>query len=204
MSSLSNALEALIGNRSHNEVAKLSGISRASISKIIAGDSVKLSTLRVLAESLHVSEEDWLELVVAWIRGEITAQDAQKLIIQPTDPKSRIREEEADQIALAMMKYRALPADQRQELLLAMDRPAVMACLPAINRAWASIDESNKAVARTQDAQPRIPASTAQAPDPRVKPAKSTLREQLEAAADLAQGTKDPMWPMPKKKLAPK
>jgi DNA-binding XRE family transcriptional regulator len=64
---------------SQNAVSRRAiGVSRTTIVQMESGRPVKLDTLRLLATAMKARREEWLALVVAWVRdsvGEELAHD---------------------------------------------------------------------------------------------------------------------------------
>lgn len=72
----------LKGKRTSAEVVEGAKISRETFGKIQRGDTVKLTTLKSIAVFLGASRQQWLELVIAWIKEEI-GDEAKYLQIHP-------------------------------------------------------------------------------------------------------------------------
>jgi DNA-binding XRE family transcriptional regulator len=64
---------------SQNAVSRrASGVSRTTIVQMESARPVKLDTLRILASAMKARREEWLALVIAWVRdsvGEELAHD---------------------------------------------------------------------------------------------------------------------------------
>ena len=146
MSELSNKIRSLRGKLSAEEAADKCKLSRESFYRMERGGSVKLATLKQIAQGFEVPETEWLELLTAWIRTEV-GLDAGKLWIEPKRlGTSALRESEESTVARAMMLYQALNPSERAEIDKAMERKPVRDCLPAINRVW-EIIQKQKATA---------------------------------------------------------
>ena len=139
-SELSAKFKSIRGELSAEQVAAKANLSRESVYRIERGVSVKLETLRQIALALKLTEADWLELLSAWIRSEL-GLEASKLWIEPRDSSvSKLKEAGEDQVAMAMVYFRQLNSRDRDEVLKAMQRPEVRACLHSINRVWEKFD----------------------------------------------------------------
>lgn len=139
MSELSNKLAALKGKHTTAEIVEKLGISRETFRRIERGDSVKLSTLKEIANVLGVKDEDWIELIIAWIKLEI-GQDAQKMWIEPKEQKaSKLHDAQESAQAKAMMLFNQLNSEDRHQIILAMERPEIRRSLPALNKLYDSL-----------------------------------------------------------------
>lgn len=143
MSELSAKLATLKRARKTKEIIAAAGVSRQTFRKIELGESVKLSTLKEIALALGVTSDspEWLELVVAWIKTEV-GHDSRKLWIEARD-SNVLRESGESDTARAMMLFSELTAADRVEIIKAMQRPEVRACLPAINSVWEKLDPNS-------------------------------------------------------------
>lgn len=155
MSELSSKLAALKGKRTTKEIIGLAEISRETFRKVERGEAgVKLSTLKAIADALGVSQDQWTDLVAAWLKVE-AGEEAHRLSIKPKHP-SDVGQTESSQVAHAAILFQQLNAAERQEILKAMERKEVRNCLPSINRVWErlskpspSSSEDDKRVLRT-------------------------------------------------------
>lgn len=134
MSELSNKIRLLRGDISAEEAGRRVGLSRESFYRMERGGSVKLATLRQLAQGLAVSESDWLDLLVAWLRQE-AGQDAGKLIID-TQAMSPLKDASESQSARALALFNQLNAEDRHQVLLLLQRPELRRSLPALNKLY--------------------------------------------------------------------
>lgn len=136
MSELSAKLAGLKSGRKTTEVLEFVKVSRQTFRRIERGESVKLSTLKAIATAFKVTDTEWLDLLVAWLKTE-AGYDARKLWIEPKDSSvSALRDIDAGQVARATMLFSELTHADRIEITKAMQRSEVRACLPAINRVW--------------------------------------------------------------------
>jgi transcriptional regulator with XRE-family HTH domain len=142
MSQLSGRLAALKGSQKTSDIIAKANVSRETFRKIERGEAVKLSTLRQIAKALHVSEEEWLDLLIAWIQTEV-GKDSHYLWIETKESgHSRLHDATADQTAKAMMLFQELNHTDRLEIIKAMQRPEVMACIRGINGVWEKFDDA--------------------------------------------------------------
>jgi len=129
VSELSSKLAVLKGSKRTTEV------SYETFRKIERGQSVKLKTLRRIADALNVTDAEWLDMVVAWLKTE-AGRDAQKLSIRPREGHSALHDAAVDKLARATDLFQQLNSQDAEEIIKAMQRPEVRACLVAINQVW--------------------------------------------------------------------
>jgi len=142
MSELSNKIQSILGDMKAVAAGKLCDLSRESFYRIERGESVGYETLLKIKKGFKLNQNDWLELLVAWLKQEAGA-DAPYLIIQAREVSpSMLRDNEASQVAKAMMLFTDLNLADRQEVTHAMQRPEVRACLPAINSLYEKLGTS--------------------------------------------------------------
>jgi transcriptional regulator with XRE-family HTH domain len=73
---------------SQNAVSRrASGVSRTTIVQMENGRSVKLETLRILAAAMKARREEWLALVIAWVRDLLGEDLAGEIGLKPRAPK---------------------------------------------------------------------------------------------------------------------
>ena len=73
---------------SQNAVSRrASGVSRTTIVQMENGRPVKLDTLRILATAMKARREEWLVLVIAWVRDSLGEELAQEIGLKPAAPK---------------------------------------------------------------------------------------------------------------------
>ena len=133
MQELGNKLRALRGDRSFEEMAGITGISRETLRKLESGENVSLKSLRTIARGVKALPEDELELIATWLRA--TAGSAAKhLHIAPIDAKrSRLATVGHDTARALHDKFTALSTKEQAAILTAMQRPAVLRSLMHLN-----------------------------------------------------------------------
>lgn len=142
MSELSARLAALKNHVQTAEIIKLAGVSRETFRKIERGDSVKLKTLHQIAKALKADEEQWIELVIAWLKTE-AGPAAAKIWIQSKTP-STLKDARESQSTQALMLFETLNAADRAEVIKTMQRKEVITCIAAINRVIDRIASENR------------------------------------------------------------
>lgn len=133
MSELSARIADLKGTRPTSEIISAAKVSRQTFRKIELGESVKLSTLRQIADAIGANEQQWAELLAAWLSAE-AGGESRLLWIHPRG--EAFSESKDSPAARALMLFEQLNAADRQHVLKTMQRKEVLACLPAINRVW--------------------------------------------------------------------
>lgn len=107
------------------------GVARTTVSAIELGVSVKLDTVRLLADALELNEADWTTLLIDWLRLELGAE-FQKLDIRLRDSEE-LREADTPGSRLQRLLLDLSPRTQA-EILKAIEHPEVRAAIPALNR----------------------------------------------------------------------
>ena len=146
MGELSNKIKAIRGALSADVAAKRCGLSRESFYRIERGGSVKYETLKQISVGFGLSQTDWLELLVAWLKTEAGEDESKLWIERKESSPSTLRDGEDSQVARAMMLFKGLNANDRKEITNAMRRAEVRGCLPAINRVWEKFEPSSSNV----------------------------------------------------------
>jgi transcriptional regulator with XRE-family HTH domain len=136
MKELGNKLKALRGNRSLEEMAGITGISRETLRKLENGQNVSLKSLRIITRGVKSLPEDELELIATWLRA--TAGSAAKhLRIEPIDAKrSRLATIGRDTARALQDKFTALSTKEQTAILTAMQRPPVLRSLIHLNHLY--------------------------------------------------------------------
>lgn len=140
-SELSNKIGILKGSRTSAEIVKNADVSRETFRKIERGESVKLSTIKKIADYLEASPEQWSQLVIAWIKLEIGPEDARH--IQLSHESNVINDKAADSEQILQLAKQLDTSDRRQ-IILAMTRPEVRRSLPAINALYDTVKRKGK------------------------------------------------------------
>ena len=73
---------------SQNEVSRrVDGVSRTTIVQMESGRPVKLDTLRLLATAAKATRQEWLALVIAWVKDSLGEELAQEIGLWILGPK---------------------------------------------------------------------------------------------------------------------
>lgn len=131
---LSDQIGALRGSSTFSEFSKKTKVNRQTLTELERGESVKLSTLKLIAENCGISQMEWIYLLIGWIRAEIGDENFSLLTVSPAmlpwasghtpTPK-----------ALFTRIFAALSDNEQRQILATMLRKPVRSCLPALNRA---------------------------------------------------------------------
>ena len=140
MSELSNKIKALRADLSQAEFAQKSKLSLRTICKIEADENVRLSTLRQIAKSFKLSEADWLDLVVTWIRLEVQ-DDFPKLSIERKTSEAAALRETDHLPAKIMMRLTDLPKKQQEQIYLLLNRPEILRFVTDLNQMYDSLNK---------------------------------------------------------------
>lgn len=135
-SELAYTIGKLKGDRTSTEIVKRAGVSRETFRKIELGESVKLSTIKKIADFLGASQDQWWQLVISWIKLEIGAEASRHIHISHSATPTSHKDADCEQI---LEMVRQLDAHDRKQITLAMARPAVIRTLPALNALYATV-----------------------------------------------------------------
>ncbi|HEU5123927.1 MAG TPA: hypothetical protein VFW05_07675 [Verrucomicrobiae bacterium] len=135
MSELSAKLSDFKGQRKTSDIIAAAGISRETFRKIERGQPTRLDTLRQISQAMKLSEDQWMELMIAWIKSQLGDQSS-KLEIRPLSESSVLKNRARNPVDDVMMLFTNLNAAERIDIIKAMQRKEVRACLPGINRIW--------------------------------------------------------------------
>lgn len=132
MNELGAKLKKLRGKRTLRAIARLSNIGFHTYYRAERGLSVKFSTLKAIAKMLSVTEEDWVSLIISWIKAEVG--DDIKLV--QLNPKRQLGT--LDKINEKLI---SLPKTDQQEILLALERPEILQFIRAGNKLYDRLAE---------------------------------------------------------------
>lgn len=143
MSELGNKIKSLRADQPQVEFAKRAGLSLRTICKLEAGEPVRLETVQQLAKACRLSEEDRLDLIVSWLKIEV-GEDFHKLLVGVKDQPSAVRETEHLPAKIQML-IQDIPRKFQEQIYLALQRPEVLRCVPALNDLYDSLRKGTKA-----------------------------------------------------------
>jgi transcriptional regulator with XRE-family HTH domain len=137
MSELGNKIRRIRGTVSQAEFADRAGLSLRTISKLEAGDSVRLDTVRRIAATCDLSDADRLELVISWIKLEI-GDDYFKMIVEPKAAAAVVKDSES-LVGKIQRRLQDVPSKYQEQIYLMLERPEILRCLEHLNDLYQSI-----------------------------------------------------------------
>lgn len=132
MNELGAKLKKLRGKRTLRGLARLSGIQYHTYYRAERGLSVKFSTLKAIAKMLSVTEEDWVSLIISWIKAEV-GDDIKLVRLSPKRQLGTL-----DQI---IEKLLSIPKPDQEEILQALERPEILEIIRAGNKLYHRLAE---------------------------------------------------------------
>lgn len=142
MKDLSVLMSTVLRPYTNAEAADKCGVARETIRKLRTGGTTKLSTLQSICAVMGTSREDWVEIVMAWTLQELGTEATHLRIESRGADTSQLREGPASLESQAIALFHELNADDRIEIIKAMQRPEVRRCLEAINDVWERLEPS--------------------------------------------------------------
>ncbi len=131
---LNEFIRDLRGKDSYLEFSRRTGVNRITLMQAETGERIRLSTLQTLAENLKLEKGRFTEMLIAWIRAEIGDDNSALLEIRPANEGLSEISNQGEK--LAMCCFNRLAPSEKAEVLKAMMRREVLACLPPINRLY--------------------------------------------------------------------
>lgn len=129
---LSDQIKELRCDLSQEEFANRCGFSRIVVVQLEAGHSVKFDTLNKIRVGFNLGEDRWLDMVISWIREEVTDDVFKKLQIRRIS-SGYVSEGGSDQV---LHLFSMLSTQDREQILKTMERKEVRNCLPSINHVY--------------------------------------------------------------------
>lgn len=137
MSELGNRIKSIRASESQLGFAKKAGLSLRTICKLEAGESVRLATIRQIAEALNLLEIERLDLIVLWLKLEL-GEDYKKLNIEPKSGSSSLKD--ADHLLGRLQLFlNEVPRKYQEQICLAVQRPEILRCLQSLNDLYDSV-----------------------------------------------------------------
>jgi transcriptional regulator with XRE-family HTH domain len=131
MSELGNRIKDLRGDISQSAFAEKTGLSLRTISKIEAGEPVRLDTIQQIARSLRLSKTERQQLLISWVRLELGAE-VQYLVIEPKG-NADILQDAMSLPAKIQALVTEVPSNLQEELLRSLHHPEILRCLKPLN-----------------------------------------------------------------------
>jgi len=129
MNSFVDAIRRVRGDMTFVDMAELTGVSRQTLMAMEAGLSTKLSTLRQIAKCCKLPDDQWEELLAAWVESELGPKDFVRLN-QRLSPKI---EKTGDMEKLLLTVFNRLKKSEKQAVMMAMMAKPVRDLLPNLN-----------------------------------------------------------------------
>lgn len=142
MSELGNRVRSLRADVSQMQFAARTGLSLRTICKLEAGESVRLTTVRQVAQSLNLSEMERLELIVLWLKLEL-GDDFRKLNVELKDGSAVLRESD-DLLGKVQVLLHDIPQKHQEQVYLAVQRPEVLRCVQSLNDLYDSVKATSE------------------------------------------------------------
>lgn len=131
MSELGNKLKLLRGDASMEEVAARAGVNLRTYWRAEHGVPVKIETLDRISRALPATSEQWVALLMAWIRDQIGESNWDLLQVNPRAAGPRMADENTSKkIARRLIK---LPLEDQAAVMKAVDRPELLQVIRAYN-----------------------------------------------------------------------
>jgi transcriptional regulator with XRE-family HTH domain len=135
MTALAEIIRGWRGTDNYVKFSKRAGINRQTLKELEEGISVKLETLQRIAKNCKLSEAEWTDMLIAWIRTEIGEAQFNKVDIRPAPSAATVKKLKAAN-ELFLSRFHRLTNAGKAQILKAMMRTEVMSCLPPINAVW--------------------------------------------------------------------
>ena len=146
MRDLSEHIKSVRGKLTQREFAKKCGLSLRTISGIESnGESLHLRTLQQIRKSTQMSREQWLDLLISWLKLELMDDFNRLHIAKARAATSALHASDIAE-SHALHLFRQLNDTDQQQIEKVMQRPVVMECLRSINNFW---DEARSEAATT-------------------------------------------------------
>jgi transcriptional regulator with XRE-family HTH domain len=129
MNSFVDAIRRVRGEMTFVEMAGRTGISRQTLMAMEAGLPTKLSTLRQIAQRCKLPDDQWEELLTAWVESELGPKDFARLN-KRLSPKF---EQGGDVEKLLLTVFNRLNNSEKQAVLMTMMAKPVRDMLPSLN-----------------------------------------------------------------------
>ena len=111
-------------------MAKRTGVSRQTLMAMETGLPTKLSTLRQIAQRCRLSDDQWEELLTAWVVSELGPQDFARLN-QRLSPKF---EKPGEEGKMLLTMFNRLTKLEKQSIMMAVAAKPVRDLLPGLNQ----------------------------------------------------------------------
>lgn len=147
VSELATRIKKLRGDLTQEEFAVKCKLGTRTIAGLEALDeNVRLKTLRQIRKACGLSTEEWLDLLISWLKVHLGIDFYELKIEKVPNPRGKwILHDRTDQDVLRL--FNTLEDADKTQVLKTMQRKEVLACLPAINDVWDKLEIESDAPA---------------------------------------------------------
>ncbi len=129
MNAFVDAIRRVRGEMTFVDMAERTGVSRQTLMAMEAGLPTKLSTLRQIAQRCKLADDQWEELLAAWVESELGSEDFARLN-KRLSPKF---EKAGDAEKLLLTVFNRLKKSEKKAILTTMMAKPVRDLLPGLN-----------------------------------------------------------------------
>lgn len=144
MATLAERITELRGTRNYVEFAEFTSVNRQTLRDVESGSPPRIDTLREIAKACQLGEDEWVELLVLWIRSTIGEDEFRKLDVRPSHA-SLSGKKRQDITALLAVLFDNLTIGQKLLLLKALAQPEILSCVFEITKLYERALETGKA-----------------------------------------------------------
>lgn len=128
-SSFVDAIRRVRGEMTFVDMAERTGVSRQTLMAMEAGLSTKLSTLRQIAQRCKLADDQWEELLAAWVESELGSEDFARLNKRLSPKFEKVGEVEK----LLITVFNRLNNTEKKAVMTTMMAKPVRDLLPGLN-----------------------------------------------------------------------
>jgi|SRR5579883_967230 len=140
-------IKRLRARENYVKFAQRTGVNRQTLTELEQGIPVRLETLRRIAKGCKLDERQWAELLIAWLRVTMGEKEFANLDVRAAPSPAVVKDlMAADELFLRL--FHRLGNTEKADILKAMMRREVRACLTAINAVWERGQDLDRVVER--------------------------------------------------------
>lgn len=144
MATLAERIAELRGSRNYVEFAEFTSVNRQTLRDVESGSPPRIDTLREIAKACRLGEEEWVELLVLWIRSTVGEDEFRKLDVRPSHASIAGSKRQDMSVLLAVL-FDNLTVGQKLLLLKALVQPEILRCVFEITKLYERALETGKA-----------------------------------------------------------
>jgi transcriptional regulator with XRE-family HTH domain len=144
MATLAERITELRGSRNYVEFAEFTSVNRQTLRDVESGSPPRIDTLREIARACRLGEEEWVELLVLWIRSTVGEDEFRKLDVRPSHACLAGSKRQDISVLLAVL-FDNLTVGQKLLLLKALTQPEILRCVFEITKLYERALETGKA-----------------------------------------------------------